>query len=489
VAAEKRFPISLGMEWVQYMLLLAAEAAWSYPWSIAVGHWFGAGAAALSLPMLVLLLTVSLLATRLITGLVRRLWLGQVLLVVLACLVVSVTAVAELPALREGVLWEEGWYQMFNTGFGARAALAGVFAGFLWRRGALFGRSLPTSFSIEEQFRTGMVALTSLLMVSSLAGEYAPVSGDPLVLSTLLFVSASLIGMPLAQVAEVSRSSRYRDGSGLAPSAQWIGMLLGVLMGVLAATLLLADLLTFERASRVWEAVRDPLGAVLYAVVQIVAIPIGLLVEALIFLMRLLIRPGSQQPRPRQDALPGLDQIPEGELASLSPEMLLVLKLVAVIGLGLLFLWLLIRAISRLNRGWQRDGVEESRDFVWSWPHLGALWRWLLARLRPVAVTLRRVAEPRRSIVTVGGVRRQYTEFLSLGARMGRARRPSETPLEYERRLVADPALIGGEEVCAITASYLQARYAPPHPEGGDLGAAASALVRLRALWAKVHLS
>jgi len=414
---------------------------------------------------------------------VRRPWLGQGLLAVLACLVVGATAAAELPAAWEGRLLDEGWHQLFNTSFGGRAALAGVFAGFLWRRGALFGRSLPTSFGVEEQFRTGMVALTSLLIVSSLAGVHAPVSGDPLLLSTLLFVSASLIGMPLAQVVDVNRSSRNQGGSGLAPSAQWLGMLLGVLMGLLAATLLLAELITFERASRVWEAVREPLGAVLYAVVQIVAIPVGLVVEVLIFLMRLLIRPGSQQAQPRKDAMPGLDQIPEGELAAMSPEMLMALKLIAAIGLGLLFLWLIIRAISRLNRGWQRDGVEESRDFVWCWPDLGTLWRWLLAWLRPVAVTLRRATEGRTSIAPEGGVRSLYREFLALGAGLGRARRSAETPLEYERRLLADDALTGGDEVRSITASYLRARYAAPFPEKADPGGVALALARLRAAW------
>jgi hypothetical protein len=62
-------------------------------------------------------------------------------------------------------------------------------------------------------------------------------------------------------------------------------------------------------------------------------------------------------------------------------------------------------------------------------------------------------------------------------------RRLSETPLEYERRLLADPALPGGDELREITAGYLKARYAPSAPNQPDPGPVASALERLRDLW------
>lgn len=471
-----------GIEFVQCLLLLAGEVAWGYPWALALGRWFGNGNPTLELPSLAGLLLLSLVSTRLVLVRLKRSRVGDAVLSTLGLLAVCGAALLALPTVWQGRSWEDVLSQILNTDLGGQAALVAIFAGFFWRRGALLGRSRPDVYLVEDEFRTGIVALISLLVVTALAGEHAPVTGEWLVLSTLLFISTGLVGMPLAQIVDISRDSRYSDGAGLTPTAPWLGMLLAVVGGLLATTLLLAQILTFDRVGRAWEMVRDPLGAILRVVIQVAALPFALLVEILVFLAGLLIPPGNQQPRPRGVAPMWPQDVSREALPPISPELLLALKLLAAVALGALFLWLLIRAISRLGRGWQRDGIEESRDSVWIWPGPAALWRWILARLRPLSAIPALAARKQRP-VGEGGIREIYREFLFIGALVGRGRRLSETPLEYQRRLETDPDLDGRDEVRRLTDAYLQFRYEPPRPKEPDIRAVASALERLRTLW------
>ncbi|MGI5835667.1 MAG: DUF4129 domain-containing protein [Chloroflexota bacterium] len=474
--------MKIRIEFIQYSLLITGEAAWGYLWSIALGRWFGNGDPTVELHILVGILSLSLISTYLLVARLRRPLVSKLLLPVLGALAVCSAVFFTIPALSQSGRWEETLFLLFNTELGGQAALVAIFAGFFWQRGALLGRSQPDGYVVEEEFRTGIVALISLLVVTALAGEHAPVSGELLVLSTMLFISTGLVGMPLSQIVDVSRASRYRDSAGLTPTVPWLGMLLAIVGGLLTTTLLLAQIFTFDRVSRVWELIRDPLGTVLGVVIQIAALPFAILVEILAFLARLLIPPSDRQPKPRTVEPLWPENLAQEELPPLSPEFIFAIKLLAAVILGALFLWLVIRAISHLGRGWQRDGIEDSRDFVWSWPGLDALWRWLMARLRPMYRIPGLVTRKQRSTCD-DGIRKIYREFLSLGALAGRARRPAETPLEYQRRLEADPTLGGHDEVLQLTNSYVQYRYEPPRSKEPDIEGATSALERLRDLW------
>jgi hypothetical protein len=265
-------------------------------------------------------------------------------------------------------------------------------------------------------------------------------------------------------------------------------MLLGVVTCLLLVTLLLAQVFTFERIGALLEPLRGPLETVFWALFYIIFVPLGFLVEGLIYLFRLVIRPGGAAPTPPQPPDMGwLDELRNQERSNaLPPELMLAVKVILALALGAIVVALLARAVFRFRDWWQGDDVEEVRDLVWSWPGLAAIWQWLLARLRPrppriVAALFGRTVEG--ADILGGSVRELYRQFLSLGAAIGRARRPTETPLEYERRLSADGSLSGSDEVRTLTESYVRTRYGPPAMGSPEPGPVVAALTRLRALW------
>jgi len=487
--SHRPFHLRFGIEEVLILLMMAGNTAWIYPWAMAVAPWMDrTSRPAITLPAVAGLLVMGVVATRLMSLAPGLMSAGRFLLPLLGLAAACGTALAGLPAFSSGEPTDELVRQLLSGETGTRAIGSAIFVAAVWGRGVNMGRSRPNLSMVEDQLRTGVVGLCALLAMSALAGRASAVSDASLLLPTLLFLATSLLEMPLASVAEVTESSRHRGSQRLTPGGSWLVMLLGIVAFLLAATLLLAQLLTFQRIEQAWEAISSPVSAFLESAVYILAIPVGLVVSLLIFLLSLLPQ-HKAAPNPQDDPLKALDQLREQTVTGTIPnDAIMVMKAVIAVALAILFLWFVARALSRLGRGSQDEGVEESRDIVWEWGWLSDLWKWLLARLRPARrLMAAATAAARGNGALPGSVRALYREFLALGARQGMGRRRAETPLEYERRLLADPALPGSEELREITASYLKARYAPSAPNPPDHGAVASALERLRDLWQNRH--
>ncbi len=476
--------MKLGVVPIQYLLLLGSEAAWGYPWAMTAGIWImRTGQPALDPTSLMAILVVGVAATRLASR-IRRPRLTSIAVTILAAASIVVAALVQLPAFN--VRGDPGLVlnQLMNGGDGVKAAVAAGFAIFLWWRATGIGRSPMSLTVVEDEFQAATIAMTTLLVFVAVAGKASPIPGAPLLLSTLVVVTAGLIGMPLARVVDVGRSQGNVEGSALKLGGPWLTMLLGVVAVLLIGTLLLAQIFTFDRVSAVWDAVAGPVGAALGVVIFVLALPFGLLVQLLIFLASLIPHSGSARPPKDNNDLKWLDQTQQAAPVGLSPEVVFALKVALAVGLVALMVWLIGRAMARLRRGLEGDEVEESHDFVWSWPSLALLWRWLLDRWRPIRA--------RVSIGLIHGstagkaaesVRDLYREFLVLGATLGRGRLPAETPLEYQRRLFGDPLLAGREEASSLTEGYNRERYGPPSGALPSIPLLASALGRLRSLW------
>lgn len=467
-------------------LLVAGETSWIWAWSVTVGSWIGGGRAPLlPLPALLILMVAPAVLARLATargGTRARLLLGVTILLGVQAAVLA--AIAQLP-LAAGVPASlaalNGWLDGEQAG---RAVLAGGAAGIAWRRGLGLGRSVADTTTVDESFGTGIVAFSSLLALVGLSSGATGVSSDALIPPTLVMLMAGLVGMPLARIREVSARPRNRHNPGLPLGGPWLSMLLAVVGMVLVVTLVLARIFTFDRIGAVMDALGSRLDSVLMTVIYVLAIPFGLLVEVLISISRLLIRPGQERPRQQQPGTDWMSHLQEqGGAPAVSPEVLLFLKIAFGVLLVVLFAWLMWRALSRLQRV-EDDDVAEERESVWVWPGWSAVWGWLLSQLRPIRARAAALVPhlgadghaPDRSI------RGAYRELLRLGASFGHARHLPETPLEYERRLNrALPA--GVEDTTLVTGAYSRAAYGPPssHPE--DPSPALAAVARLRVLF------
>ena len=478
----KRF----GLATVLDAILLAGETAWIWGWVLTVGSWIGGSRRPLlPLPVLLALLLVPAVLARLAStksNSRRRLALGATVL--LGVVAVVVAAVAQLP-LESGIPADfsalNGWLDGEQAG---RAFLAGGAAGLAWRRGLGLGRSASDVSTVDECFGMGIVAFASLLALVGVSSGATGVSSDALIPPTAVMLVSGLIAMPLARITEVSSRPRNQHGPGLTMGGPWLVMLLAIVAAVLVVTLALARLFTFERIGAVLDAVGGQIDSVLRTVIYVLAIPFGLLVEALIFLARLLVRPGTEKPRQPQST-DWMDQLKDqAQAGQISPETLVALKFGLGILLAVVLGWVMWRAISRLQRMWEEDDVEEERETVWTWPGWGALWGWLLSRLRPIqkktsALLSFHSGSEASDERTIRGL---YREFLRLGATIGHPRHLPETPLEYGRRLCR-VAPNGSEETRLISDAYSVEAYGPPAQGRADIVPLAQALGRLRTLW------
>src|SRR5581483_9650407 len=294
--------------------------------------------------------------------------------------------------------------------------------------------------------------------------------------------------LALARLAAVRDQSRARQGRAPPLNRQWLAVLLGVVAGTLVLTLALAQLLTFDLIAAIWRPISGPLGALLYALIFVVALPIGFLLEVLIYAIRLVLHPGEPPPRPQPfDLAAELERMGRrGEPASLPPEIALLARWAAVAVLAAVVLATLARAVYWWME-WERDDeVEEERDSVWSWASLrhalGAWLRSLYGRWfrRPRAATAPLTAASEAAVAPppmVATVRAIYRELLALGRLAGSPRSPTATPYEHLPRLQA--ALDPDEDLAGITEAYVQARYGAEPPS--------DARVRdVRARWERV---
>lgn len=475
-----------GVVLLQYLLLLGSESAWAYGWALMVGSLaLEPSAPVVAWPVVGVVLLLSVIVARLAVQAPGHLRWPRLLSASLGLAVAAAVAFAGLPAAWEPDRWAQMWPQWWQAPLAARTTLAALTVVLLWWRGLSIGRSNPSLAEVESRFRVALFAISLLMVTVAMAGERGVGLVPDLLPLAMLIVAGGLLGMPLARIVDEGRRRGRREGAALNPGWAWIALLVTVVVGILAATLLLAQVLSFERIAVILEPLGAILDALLMALVYLVAVPLGLLLELVVFVGRMVLHPTAAAPVLEPPDMSWIEGIrDQGHGGVVAPWLLSGMKIGLAAALVLLLLAVLVRALMRLGERWQQDDVEELHDFVWSWPGAADLWRRWLRWLRAGASGSPGGCKPSADVSGEGDeIRRLYREFLRVGAVAARPRSPWETPLEYEGRLVRILGLPGGEEVHMITEGYLRVRYALLGDGRPDVGAVASALARLRDLW------
>lgn len=472
-------------------LRLVGEAAWIVAWSAVLGHWLdpttGPG---LPLWLLCGILVAAAALSRAVSRRTTSAWVP--IAVSFLGVAASVGAGLLAAALADGPL---DFATLGSTAAGSRAFVAGSLALVAWWRGSRLGANRPSLYEVEGQFRFGVLAVAALLALVAILGVGAAPAPAVLVEPALALVASGLLGVPLARIAEVS-AERRADSPRLEPGGPWLATLLGVVGGLLLLTLLLAGIVTAERLGAILGLVLGAVGSVVRAIVMLLAVPAGYLVELLVNYLK--ARMTGQPVQPTLAQMPPIDQIIKDSQTSgrMPPALELLVDIVLAAGIVGVIVILLARVIVR-RRHWERepDGVEELRESVFGWETIREWIAWVLGRLRrPQVIAPVLAADP--DPVEPRSVREVYREFLRLTARLGFPRARAETPLEYARRIERD-RLSGQEgeqqadgpdvrgDLDALTSTYVRVRYGPPVASPADVSPAARALERLRALWTR----
>jgi hypothetical protein len=476
---------------LQLGLFLAAEAGWLFAWSAALGGWLGSSRGPLlGLPAVAGILVAASAATRGVLARSPSLRVARIILAALGLGVSGLVAADVLLMAGGPAGWSEAWSLLGQGGHRLPAIVAMALALLAWWRGLGAGRARLSLDTVEAGFRTAVAALALLFVLSA---WHSPPDSSPLaafVGTSLLVLFAGLAGMPLASILDLAGGARHGQESELRLSRHWMAMLLGAITVLLLVSAGLAQVLTFQRIEALLRPLAGPVDALLWVLLYAIALPTGLLIDALVHLLWLLPRVGGpfQVFEPLENAW--LDELrawaEQGETRSeLLPPMV---KWALAALLAALAAWLLARAVFRLADWRLDDDVEEVRDFVWSWAGLrAAISRRLRALLGRRQLTAAPPAEAGESAEdrdsAAWGARELYRALLRLGAGLGRRRAPAETPHEYERALAGrDRFSAWRRELRALTETYVQARYGAEPPTEAAIAEARAALRRLEAL-------
>lgn len=475
----------------QLALFLVVSLGWLAALSLGLGAWLDPERSGLIVGPVILLALV-VISTVLTQRLVRLPGRWPPVALGVAGLIAGLAVGASVASAMPGVsTWADFWREWATSTYSIHVVGAAVVAVIAWWRGIVAGRSGLTLDEVIGASRGATFVLVGIFLLNALAGNVNAAPVAPLVGATLVVLFASLVGIPLARVRDVAASQRNAGQETLALNRYWLGMLLGSVAALLVVAILLALLLTFDRIDQVLALIGGPLGAVLDAVFYVVVVPVAFLVQVLFDLVQRFLHPGKLPPR--STSLDGgfVEQLHKQAQSGggASPTFLLVTEVIAAVVIAGAVLWLLTRAARRYTQSIAEEAVAEERDFVWSWEEFQSLVRDWLRRLWNRRKAFRRdhgvapdpatLAAPSRHAPR--DPRSLYRELLWLGARLGRARTPSETPREYERDLAQLSALRDGEaEIATLTDVYAAARYGDVPPEEARVAAAVEALERLR---------
>ncbi len=476
---------------VLLLLVLAVEAGWLAAWSVALGGWIDgyAGGPVLGVLSLVGLLILATIVSRLATTRFRASRAARLVVALLGLGLAILVGAMVLASAAEAGDWSQMWILFRQTGLGFRDGGAVALALLAWWRGIAAGRNRLSLDDTEAGFRGAIFVLAGVFVLNVLSGSSAIVNG-PLIIAASVVLFAGLIAMPLARIVDLSERSRHRDTASLGIRGHWLAMLLGTVSALLLVTYGLSHVFTFERVDELTRPLAGPADALLWDIIYAIAVPLGYLVEALIYLLRLVLHPRAASEPPQAPNTAWLAALRAQAQGGSGPPAFLVFALrgAVIAVLIVLVIWLLVRAIFRFAEWRSDDDVEETREFVFSWAELReGLRQMLRSLLRRGQMRLARVVarrdEPRMGDRRLWGPRELYRDLLQMGAERGCARSRDETPLEYERALTrVRPFDAARQDVQVLTDVYVQARYGEEPPAELVVVRAREALERLHEL-------
>jgi hypothetical protein len=340
-----------------------------------------------------------------------------------------------------------------------------VFLFWLWRRSLSRARSGFTYDALARSFKVGLSFLLLVMVLAMLASQAQPLLTELEGGMTVFFLSG-FITLSLTRLG-IIRQTRYAHGQQADPTRFWLAALTGLSSLLIVLVLILEALFSYESflvvvgaLSPFWNLLGTLLGWLLYAVVFLVFAPI------FNFLSWLIHRIG---PASAHLSTPHPPVSPFAHQAHTHPTMLPPFLFVAGQWLALVLVaCLLVLLIKKSLQRWFSSQDEMPLDETRERLETGSLLR---ERWQDWWTRLCQHQSDRAPALEPDSARAYYRQLLQAVAmsRPEAARRPIETPVEYEPRLLAQvqtPSNAGelGEPstpalLHTLTVHYLRERY------------------------------
>jgi|GEM_PF-1051043 hypothetical protein len=364
----------------------------------------------------------------------------------------------------------------------------------LWWRGLLLGRGRLTRGRMYVRFVVALgVTIAALAGAAAIQGAARPLAASYLVLLLALLLFAGTMGLTLAQARDASYEMRsaYRGDQPLEMppvfTRAWLAASVGLSLGLSLLALLLAALISRDSVRVLAIAAGNIANGLLDGIVFILT-PIFFLLYLILnkpieWLTAYFHRLGPPKPLTLPTVPPCQPTVPAGGVATpgatcappahhavatslLPAEWVTAMRWGAAILVIVVALVVLARILSRFTQARQLRAFTEERTMLDAREILGGQLRRFFGAFR------RQRAEdaPLVDDLAEGSVRRAYRDTLALAVGKRHARRPAETPREYQRRLASDdpmhpgtaapPPVAGAMD--ELTHAYEQARYGQP---------------------------
>jgi Domain of unknown function (DUF4129) len=350
----------------------------------------------------------------------------------------------------------------------------------LWRRGMSRAQTGFTYGQLASSFKVGFGVLLAVLVITIIAAlPETSALYQALANALPIYFLTGLIALSLVRLGTLRHARRSTDGSQADPTRTWLLALTlfgGGIVVVVTVLEMLFSFSAFESTVTVlmplWNGIAIVVGWILYGIIFILS-PAFYLFSFLIGL--LTGHQGNSQTQSSQKV--GVKPTPFHQptvLSTLPPEVITIGRWVV---LGLLVIGIFAAVGSNLRRWYMRrndEGVEEVREQLDTRALVGQRWREWWNRRRHPRTTL-----PPLELFASTSVRPLYRALLqSVADNDALRRRPTETPTEYQSRLLvyltsatpgiqdqgSDSPLPGDATILEeLTAAYIMERYGSEH--------------------------
>jgi hypothetical protein len=373
------------------------------------------------------------------------------------------------------------------------AIIAGLY---LWWRGISLARS---RLYFEDVYQAFLIQLATLVFLI-ISWNFTYKSGAMKNITSNIgiyvvgFFFFGLLAMALSNLRVLQEKFKKRGDLSVNFGRRWLTTILIVIGGVVLLGIGFATIFSTQFISLLGKGMSSVSGAYSY-IVYYLLLAVGLLVALFYYVGEFLLylltfgktakpqdfNPTPLLPQPNKKNAPG----------SLSPQFILIIKLVFLVLIAAWVIWLIMKAIQRRHQKELTEDVQEEQESLWSWAgfkadllvFLQSLFRLFIRKKKPAPVNtaadwLTADETPGRTL----SVREIYQHLLRQGARLKMPREKYETPSEYARRLgrtIPDSK----EPLHEITDLYLDVRYGEHPAEEKQTDKANSIWEKLRSLF------
>ncbi len=463
------------------------EAFWFYPWLLWLRVWpaFADSSTALSLPVIIIVLGVSLLLTKIFLS--QKWSLGTSRWLLLGCGLVAILLALRIEYGGGYAFFDWRWLAYAGSVLGAvwerlyPMTLAVVVLGYLWWRGIMLGSATAYLNNIYRSFTIGMASLALLIIfwkLTSYSGIFEGPSGD-VGFYVLGFFFFGLLAISILNLS-LMRQQMPREDASLTSAWRWLPMILGAIGSVILVSVGIASLFSFQLvvSTGTW------LGTVadgIWKILGYILIPLNYLVESFFYLLRLITAWMYNEGGMAGSGNVSFEEQTETIAINLSPVVIAVLKWVVLAAVIVVIVYFLAKTVYKRRADSEHQGVEEISESLFSWNGLKDDMQLFLTSLRHRFDRKKPPASRWSGINTEGddsaimNIREIYHNFLMEAAEYGVARWRQETPKEYARRL-SGYFQDDMEPINEITGLYEYVRY-------GDREADKSQIENANVLW------